>query len=96
MGCVRLASDERPGVVYELRVLASWWGRLRGLLATTPDASPVLLARCASVHTVGMGYNLDVALVGEDGEGPARDGPWPAVGERLWIVSASPSAAGRR
>ena len=67
-----------------------------------------------------MGYNLDVALVGEDGEvvarrlamppgsflshprarcameRPARDGPWPAVGERLWIVSASPSAAGQR
>ncbi|WP_417229353.1 hypothetical protein [Thermophilibacter sp.] len=68
MALVRLASDERPGLVHELRVLSTWAERLRGLLGTTPDATPVLLVRCPSVHTFGMRYEFDVALVGELGE----------------------------
>ena len=65
---MRLVSDERPGTVYELRVLGTWLERLRGLLGTGPDAAPVMLVRCRSIHTFGMGYALDVAFVGERGE----------------------------
>lgn len=65
---VRLVSDERGGLVYELRVLSTWAERLRGLLGTRSDAVPVLLTRCSSIHTYGMSYPLDVALVGELGE----------------------------
>ena len=68
MATARLRSDERPGVTYEVRVLTGWVERLRGLLGTGPDARPVLLARCGSIHTFGMSYPLDVALVGELGE----------------------------
>ena len=68
MGFVRLASDERPRLSLELRVLSTWPERLRGLLGTGPEAVPVLISRCGSVHTFGMRYPLDVALVGELGE----------------------------
>ena len=34
MGYVRLTSDERPGLVLELRVLSTWRERLLGLLGT--------------------------------------------------------------
>lgn len=68
MFSARLASDERPDVTHELVVLRSWAERLKGLLGTGPDARPVLLVRCSSVHTFGMGYPLDLAFVGELGE----------------------------
>ena len=64
MNVVRLASDEHPDRVIELRVLNSWAERVRGLLATDADAAPVLLTRCGSIHTFGMRYPLDVAFVG--------------------------------
>lgn len=45
----------------------AWWSRLRGLLfrpALAADGSEALLiAPCASVHTVGMGYPLDVVFL---------------------------------
>lgn len=65
---VRLVSDEREGLALELRVLSTWTERLRGLLGTRDDAGPVMLVRCGSIHTYGMTYPLDVALVGERGE----------------------------
>ena len=68
MPAARLCCDERPGERFELRVLSTWRERLRGLLGTAPDAGPVLLALCSSVHTFGMRYPLDVAFVGERGE----------------------------
>lgn len=68
MGFARLTSDERPEVFYDLRVLSTWAERLRGLLGTNEGAAPVLLVRCPSIHTFGMRYPLDVALVGELGE----------------------------
>lgn len=68
MAVARLRSDERPGVTHELVVLTGWLERLRGLLGTGPDARPVLLARCGSVHTFGMRYPIDVAFLGERGE----------------------------
>lgn len=68
MAAARLASDERPERVIELRVLTSWAQRLRGLLGTGPGAGAVMLAHCPSIHTFGMRYPIDVALVGELGE----------------------------
>ena len=48
-----------------------WWTRLRGLLARPPlakDGSQALLIRpCASVHTFGMRYPLDLVYL--DGNG---------------------------
>ena len=64
----RLRSDERPEVTYELVVLGGWLERLRGLLGTGPDARPVMLVRCGSIHTFGMTYPIDVAFLGELGE----------------------------
>lgn len=57
------------GVPWELeaRILATAGERLRGLLGTGPEEGAVLLARCKSVHTFGMGYPLDLAFV--DGAG---------------------------
>lgn len=49
------------------RALRGWWERLVGLLGTGPGASPVALFPCSSVHTLGMRYAIDVALVADDG-----------------------------
>ena len=49
------------------RVLSGFWARLRGLLGTDPDADPVIIERCRSVHTWGMRYAIDVALVAPSG-----------------------------
>ncbi len=68
MARVRLEADEVPGEVLEARMLGTWAGRLKGLLGTGADADPVLLMRCSSVHTFGMGYPLDLAFIGERGE----------------------------
>lgn len=65
---MRVASDERPGLLHEFAVLETWTARLRGLLGTDEGACPVLLARCRSIHTWGMGYAIDAAFVGGLGE----------------------------
>lgn len=49
-------------------MLNTWSEKLHGLLGTGPNAAPVMLTRCSSVHTVGMAYALDLAFVGERGE----------------------------
>ena len=79
---VTLEESGREVVVAWAEVLRSWWRRARGLLGTRLDSGArcVLLTPCASVHTFGMRYAIDVALVGESGEvlgswrGPS-DGP---------------------
>ncbi len=50
-----------------LRVLASVRERLRGLLGSECDAEPVVLMRCSSIHTWGMRYAIDVALIARNG-----------------------------
>ena len=60
-------------------VVERFGGKLRGLLGTRPGdarAMPLLLVGCPSVHTFGMRYPLDVALV--DGEGLVL-GSWRAL-----------------
>ncbi|NNF11759.1 MAG: DUF192 domain-containing protein [Gemmatimonadetes bacterium] len=50
-------------------VADSWWRRSRGLLGR-PRLDPgegLLLLDCSSVHTVGMGYAIDVAFLDAEG-----------------------------
>ena len=47
--------------------LRGFWKKLKGLLGTACDAVPVALCGCSSVHTFGMVYDIDVALVARDG-----------------------------
>jgi len=48
----------------------TWWSRMRGLLARpalAEDGSEALLIRpCASVHTIGMAYPLDLVFLARD------------------------------
>lgn len=48
----------------------SFWTRLKGLLGSTRAEIAdciLLIAPCRSIHTYGMGYEIDVAFVDEDG-----------------------------
>ena len=68
--CVEIESPtvEQSSPTLGFRVLSSWFERLVGLLGTGPSARPVVLMRCCSIHTYGMAYPIDVALVGSRGE----------------------------
>ena len=57
--------DSRATIAFE--VLKGWKKKLKGLLGTNEDANPVALCGCSSVHTFGMKYALDVALVSRNG-----------------------------
>ena len=50
-------------------VADSWWRRFRGLLGRPALATGqgLLLLRCGSVHTVGMGQVIDVAFLDAEG-----------------------------
>lgn len=48
--------------------LSSWRQKLVGLLGTSEDAEPVVLLGCSSIHTCGMRYAIDIALVSREGE----------------------------
>jgi uncharacterized membrane protein (UPF0127 family) len=54
---------------YRIRQAATWWSRAVGLLATRRLDSPcgLWLASCASVHTIGMRYAIDVVFLRHDG-----------------------------
>lgn len=70
---VRVGSD--------VAVADSWWRRLRGLLARPrlKRGQGLLLLECASVHTVGMVYPIDVAFLDAEGRvvrSIARLRPW--------------------
>lgn len=63
--------NARSGALLGRRIQLAdgWWRRARGLLGKTeiPPGSGLLLVPCASVHTVGMRFPLDVAFL--DGNG---------------------------
>jgi uncharacterized membrane protein (UPF0127 family) len=46
-----------------------WWLRLRGLLGrpALPAGEGLLLIPCTSIHTLGMGYAIDVAFLDRSG-----------------------------
>ncbi len=87
---------EKDSPTLGFRVLSSWFERLVGLLGTGPSAQPVVLMRCGSIHTYGMAYPIDVALVGSRGEVLASERALPPcrvfshaalVGETLRVNS---------
>lgn len=53
---------------FRLVRVSTWCGRMRGLLGRRPPGrrSGILLMPCASVHTFGMRYAIDVAFVAPD------------------------------
>ncbi len=53
----------------EIGLADSWWTRFRGLLGHPPLEAEqgLLLLDCDSVHTVGMGQDIDVAFLDADG-----------------------------
>ena len=66
----RIERSDGPGVP-RAWMADRWWSRLRGLLGRAPlaaDGSEALLIRpCASVHTLGMGYPLDLVFLDREG-----------------------------
>jgi uncharacterized membrane protein (UPF0127 family) len=71
MNRVRVVHGE-SGVRVGSRVAVadSWWRRLRGLLARPriQEGEGLLLLDCGSVHTIGMGYAIDVAFLDAQGK----------------------------
>ena len=62
--------EDGRAMALRFRVLDTAVSRLVGLLGTKRGearAVPCLLVRCRSVHTFGMSYAIDVALVDERG-----------------------------
>ena len=70
---MRVGHLRRDGdcLVPRLLLAHAWWSRLRGLLLRRPlaaDASEALVIEpCASVHTFGMRYPLDLVFVDRHG-----------------------------
>lgn len=62
-------ADSGVLVASSVAVADSFLSRLRGLLARPPMSKDqgLLLLECGSVHTVGMGYSIDVAFLDADG-----------------------------
>jgi uncharacterized protein len=90
------------GVLVGSRVAVadSYWHRFRGLLARPPmeKGQGMLLLRCGSVHTVGMGYRIDIAFL--DARGTVvrtvpRLGPWRVGLGGIDAVHALELPAGR-
>jgi uncharacterized protein len=56
-------------VASRVAVADSWWPRFRGLLVhpRLVRGQGLLLLECGSVHTVGMGYAIDVAFLDAEG-----------------------------
>ena len=100
-GWAWVVGGEREGrrLWVRARRCASFLERARGLLGTGPRADPVLIERCGSVHTWGMRYAIDLALVSSAGRVMvARRGVGPgrvicARGARLAVER--PAAPGR-
>ena len=57
------------GIGTRVEIADTWWRRARGLLARPrlQAGQGMLLIDCASVHTAGMRYAIDVAFLDEDG-----------------------------
>lgn len=71
MRCAPLYRDDEV-VLPNVRGAVTWLQRLRGLLFSPPlpsDGSDALLIRpCSAIHTLGMGYDLDVVFLDKDGQ----------------------------
>lgn len=70
MRTIRIQNGRSGAILGQTVQLADgWWRRAVGLLGQTelPEGSGLLLVPCASVHTLGMRFPVDVAFL--DGRG---------------------------
>jgi len=70
MRVVRIRNGRSGAVLgHTVQLADRWWQRAVGLLgqAVFPKGSGLLLVPCASVHTLGMRFPLDVAFLDERG-----------------------------
>ncbi len=70
-GAPRVTAHLPGGAVLDCLVALRFGQRLRGLIGCPIGrlcSRAVLFPRCASLHTMSMGFALDVAFVGEAGE----------------------------
>ena len=63
---VRVGTAPEPGRYGCFEVLSSWLARVCGLLGPPERGRAVLIERCRSIHTFGMRFAIDVALVDEE------------------------------
>lgn len=71
MQTVRILNKTRDGILGARVLIADrWWHRLRGLLGRRRPAEGdgILLVPCRAVHTIGLGYPLDVLFLDREGE----------------------------
>lgn len=67
---MRIVNRTRGTLLGEHVTLAdTWWGRFRGFLGRTPpiEGEGILLSPCASIHTWGMTFALDVVFLDSSG-----------------------------
>ena len=98
MGTCMVMFEARPEERIEARVLAGALERLKGLLALDGGCGAVLLERCGSIHTFGMRFAIDVALVSREGEVVRSErcvGPGRIVRNRRarWVLERPASSA---
>jgi len=85
---------------------SSAWERLRGLLGRAPLApdEALLIERCSSVHTFGMGYPIDLAFLDREGRvlrvvervRPLRIAARPGARATLEMAAGAAAALGVR
>jgi uncharacterized protein len=58
-----------PTIRISVTTASRWWQRLRGLLGSDPlpRGQGLLLAPCRAVHTLGLGWPIDVAFLDRHG-----------------------------
>lgn len=68
----RLCREDGQCLVARVWRASGAWERMRGLLGRPPlkAGEGMLIERCGLVHTLGMGYPLDLAFL--DGDGTVR------------------------
>lgn len=57
----------------QLRIAATFFERVRGLLGTSPSPNALMIVPCKSIHTFGMSYPIHIAFFDSDGTIIAAD-----------------------
>lgn len=65
MRSLPLLRNGEPLAGWQVWLATSWWQRAVGLLGTSrlPERTGLWIEPCASVHTIGMRYAIDVVFV---------------------------------
>ena len=66
---VEVLNAEHQPLLIDCLVAKTAWLRMRGLIMRPEEqaARGLLLVPCSAIHTVGMGYPIDVAFLEQDG-----------------------------